>query len=126
MGRHRGTGGIRASGAVGALTGSFATRGGRCPSSRVAGKGCFGAALMMEPQLVADSCAAMDAALREAGADIPITVKCRLGAPRSSEEALAARHTPSRAAEPPATAPFTALRWCVLVLSNAYGAVVAM
>lgn len=71
----------------------------------MAGKGCFGAALMMEPQLVADSCAAMAAALREAGADIPITVKCRLGAPRSSEEALAPCHNPSRAAEPPAGSP---------------------
>lgn len=45
-----------------------------CPSSRVAGAGCFGAALMAEPQLVADCCAAMAAVT-----DIPITVKCRLG-----------------------------------------------
>ena len=44
-----------------------------CPSDRVqAGK--FGACLMREPLLVADSVAAMIAAC-----DIPVTVKCRLG-----------------------------------------------
>lgn len=45
-----------------------------CPSPKVAGKGCFGATMMTEPQLVADCCAAMARAV-----DIPITVKCRLG-----------------------------------------------
>lgn len=45
-----------------------------CPSPKVAGKGCFGATLMTEPQLVADCCAAMARVV-----DIPITVKCRLG-----------------------------------------------
>ena len=30
-----------------------------CPSDKVAGKGCFGAALMREPQLVADLCSGM-------------------------------------------------------------------
>lgn len=43
----------------------------------MAGKGCFGASLMLEPQLVADCCAAMAAATH-----VPITVKCRLGARR--------------------------------------------
>ncbi|GFH11605.1 uncharacterized protein HaLaN_07135, partial [Haematococcus lacustris] len=33
-----------------------------CPSDRVAGAGCFGAALMLQPQLVADCMAAMAAA----------------------------------------------------------------
>ena len=49
----------------------------RC-SDKVAGKGCFGASLMLEPRLVADCCAAMAAAT-----DVPITVKCRLGAPHA-------------------------------------------
>jgi tRNA-dihydrouridine synthase A len=45
-----------------------------CPSDRVQA-GRFGACLMREPQLVADSVAAMIAAVPE----VPITVKCRLG-----------------------------------------------
>ena len=47
-----------------------------CPSPKVAGKGCFGAALMDDPQLVAD----LTAALHE-GCEgrLPITVKCRIG-----------------------------------------------
>lgn len=45
-----------------------------CPSDRVAGAGCFGAALMLRPELVARCCAAIAAAV-----DIPVTVKCRLG-----------------------------------------------
>jgi len=44
-----------------------------CPSDRVQA-GRFGACLMREPALVADSVAAMDAVC-----DIPVTVKCRLG-----------------------------------------------
>lgn len=44
-----------------------------CPSDRVQA-GRFGACLMREPQLVADSVAAMAAAC-----DVPVTVKCRLG-----------------------------------------------
>jgi tRNA-dihydrouridine synthase A len=44
-----------------------------CPSDRVQ-SGCFGAALMREPMLVAECVAAM----REAVA-IPVTVKCRIG-----------------------------------------------
>ena len=44
-----------------------------CPSDRVQA-GRFGACLMREPQLVADSVAAMIAAV-----SIPVTVKCRLG-----------------------------------------------
>mmetsp|Transcript_6907 Transcript_6907/g.13997 ORF Transcript_6907/g.13997 Transcript_6907/m.13997 type:complete len:565 (-) Transcript_6907:1848-3542(-) len=47
-----------------------------CPSPKVAGKGCFGAALMDDPKLVA-GCAT---ALHE-GCDrkLPVTVKCRIG-----------------------------------------------
>ena len=45
-----------------------------CPSDRVQA-GRFGACLMREPQLVADSVAAMIEAVPE----VPITVKCRLG-----------------------------------------------
>ena len=44
-----------------------------CPSDRVQ-SGCFGAALMKEPALVAECVAAMRAAV-----DIPVTVKCRIG-----------------------------------------------
>jgi len=49
-----------------------------CPSDRVQA-GRFGACLMREPQLVADSVAAMIAALADSGRDVPVTVKCRLG-----------------------------------------------
>ncbi|MFN3606368.1 MAG: tRNA dihydrouridine(20/20a) synthase DusA, partial [Cypionkella sp.] len=44
-----------------------------CPSDRVQ-SGCFGAVLMLRPQLVADCVAAMQAA-----SDVPVTVKCRIG-----------------------------------------------
>jgi len=44
-----------------------------CPSDRVQ-SGRFGACLMREPGLVADSVAAMAAAV-----DVPVTVKCRIG-----------------------------------------------
>jgi tRNA-dihydrouridine synthase A len=47
-----------------------------CPSDRVAGSGCFGAALMRNPSLVADCCAAMH---EGAKGQLPITVKCRIG-----------------------------------------------
>ncbi|KAL4450138.1 hypothetical protein ABPG77_010807 [Micractinium sp. CCAP 211/92] len=45
-----------------------------CPSDRVAGAGCFGAALMLQPELVAACCQAMCQAV-----STPVTVKCRLG-----------------------------------------------
>ena len=51
-----------------------------CPSDRVAGAGCFGASLMLQPEAVGDACAAMQEAT---GTDV--TVKCRLGALPSSE-----------------------------------------
>jgi tRNA-dihydrouridine synthase A len=44
-----------------------------CPSDRVQ-SGCFGAALMREPERVGDCVAAMRAAV-----SIPVTVKCRIG-----------------------------------------------
>ncbi|GAB4818729.1 hypothetical protein N2152v2_005775 [Parachlorella kessleri] len=54
-----------------------------CPSDRVAGAGCFGAALMLQPQLVADCCKAVAEAVAgctsHSGGPPPITVKCRLG-----------------------------------------------
>ena len=46
-----------------------------CCSPKVAGAGCFGASLMLEPELVAACCTAMAAVT-----SIPVTVKCRLGA----------------------------------------------
>ncbi|MEZ0470840.1 tRNA dihydrouridine(20/20a) synthase DusA [Luteimonas salinilitoris] len=49
-----------------------------CPSDRVQA-GRFGACLMREPALVADSVAAMIAALADAPGPVPVTVKCRLG-----------------------------------------------
>jgi tRNA-dihydrouridine synthase A len=47
-----------------------------CPSPKVAGKGCFGAALMDDPKLVAD----LTKAIHD-GCDgsLPVTVKCRIG-----------------------------------------------
>lgn len=45
-----------------------------CPSDRVQ-SGCFGAALMRRPALVADCAAAMIAAAES----VPVTVKCRIG-----------------------------------------------
>ncbi|KXZ44463.1 hypothetical protein GPECTOR_67g303 [Gonium pectorale] len=53
-----------------------------CPSDRVAGAGCFGAALMLQPELVGDCMAAMAAAtagLGPGGRPLPLSVKCRLG-----------------------------------------------
>jgi tRNA-dihydrouridine synthase A len=49
-----------------------------CPSDRVQA-GRFGACLMREPQLVADSVAAMVTALEGRVREVPVTVKCRLG-----------------------------------------------
>jgi tRNA-dihydrouridine synthase A len=47
-----------------------------CPSPKVAGKGCFGAALMDEPRLVAE----LTKALHEGTEGrLPVTVKCRIG-----------------------------------------------
>jgi tRNA dihydrouridine synthase A len=47
-----------------------------CPSDRVAGSGCFGAALMRDPQLVARCCAAL---ADGTSGRLPVTVKCRIG-----------------------------------------------
>lgn len=52
-----------------------------CPSDRVQ-SGRFGACLMLEPELVADCVAAMQAAVPE----LPVTVKCRLGVDRHEDE----------------------------------------
>src|SRR3569832_985167 len=52
-----------------------------CPSDRVQ-EGRFGACLMLEPKLVADSVAAMQAAVR-----VPVTVKCRIGIDDQDAEA---------------------------------------
>lgn len=53
-----------------------------CPSDRVQ-SGCFGAVLMERPQLVADCVAAM-----MAEADVPVTVKCRIGVDEQDPEAV--------------------------------------
>jgi tRNA-dihydrouridine synthase A len=54
-----------------------------CPSDRVKA-GRFGACLMAEPELVADSIAAMGAKV-----DVPVTVKCRIGIDdQDAEESL--------------------------------------
>lgn len=47
-----------------------------CPSPKVAGKGCFGAALMDEPSLVAELTSAIHHGV---GGRLPVTVKCRIG-----------------------------------------------
>src|SRR5690606_10151096 len=49
-----------------------------CPSDRVQA-GRFGACLMREPTLVADSVAAMIASVAALAHPVPVTVKCRLG-----------------------------------------------
>lgn len=54
-----------------------------CPSDRVQ-SGCFGAALMRTPDLVADCVAAMIAA----AGDVPVTVKCRIGVDAQEPEAV--------------------------------------
>lgn len=47
-----------------------------CPSPKVAGKGCFGAALMDDPKLVSE----LTQALHDGSeGTLPITVKCRIG-----------------------------------------------
>lgn len=45
-----------------------------CPSERVAGHGCFGAQLMLNPKLVGEAMAAISA-----NSDVPVSVKCRIG-----------------------------------------------
>jgi tRNA-dihydrouridine synthase A len=47
-----------------------------CPSTTVAEKGQFGAALMLDPESVKRNCAAM---LEGGKGELPVTVKCRLG-----------------------------------------------
>ena len=47
-----------------------------CPSPKVAGKGCFGAALMTEPRLVAECLQAMN---ENAPSGTPVSIKCRIG-----------------------------------------------
>ncbi|KAL7510206.1 hypothetical protein ACHAXN_007159 [Cyclotella atomus] len=47
-----------------------------CPSSKVAGKGCFGAALMSEPELVRQLTTSMHEGCQ---GTMPVTVKCRIG-----------------------------------------------
>ena len=47
-----------------------------CPSPKVAGKGCFGAALMQEPDLVRQLTTSL---YNGAQGTMPITVKCRIG-----------------------------------------------
>ena len=54
-----------------------------CPSPKVAGKGCFGAALMDDPKLVSE----LTQALHDGSeGTLPITVKCRIGT--DSQEAF--------------------------------------
>jgi tRNA-dihydrouridine synthase A len=54
-----------------------------CPSDRVQ-SGCFGAALMRTPELVADCAAAMI----EAAGPVPVTVKCRIGVDAQDPETV--------------------------------------
>ncbi|KAA8492150.1 tRNA-dihydrouridine(20/20a) synthase [Porphyridium purpureum] len=53
-----------------------------CPSPRVAGKGCFGASLMLDAQNVARCCRRMAEATEHT---VPVTVKCRIGVDRADE-----------------------------------------
>ncbi|KAL2330773.1 hypothetical protein Fmac_018354 [Flemingia macrophylla] len=45
-----------------------------CPSPRVAGRGCFGVRLMLDPKFVAEAIS-----LIAANTDAPVSVKCRIG-----------------------------------------------
>ncbi|XP_077252829.1 uncharacterized protein LOC143892243 isoform X2 [Tasmannia lanceolata] len=45
-----------------------------CPSGKVAGHGCFGVRLMLDPKFVGDAMSAI-----AANCDVPISVKCRIG-----------------------------------------------
>ncbi|EPS69828.1 hypothetical protein M569_04936 [Genlisea aurea] len=45
-----------------------------CPSPKVAGKGCFGVRLMLDPKFVADAMSVISA-----NSDVPVSVKCRIG-----------------------------------------------
>ncbi|CAN6247969.1 unnamed protein product [Urochloa humidicola] len=45
-----------------------------CPSSKVAGHGCFGAQLMFNPEFVGDAMSAI-----ADNCDVPVSVKCRIG-----------------------------------------------
>ncbi|XP_048442097.1 tRNA-dihydrouridine(20/20a) synthase [Pyrus x bretschneideri] len=45
-----------------------------CPSPRVAGHGCFGASLMLDPKFVAEAMSVI-----AAHTDAPVSVKCRIG-----------------------------------------------
>ncbi len=57
-----------------------------CPSDRVAGAGCFGAALMREPELVARCCTE----LASGAPDVPVSVKIRVGVADSARAAIEA------------------------------------
>ncbi|XVF73627.1 hypothetical protein PTKIN_Ptkin12aG0217200 [Pterospermum kingtungense] len=45
-----------------------------CPSSKVAGHGCFGARLMLDPKFVGEAMSVI-----AANTDVPVSVKCRIG-----------------------------------------------
>ncbi|XP_078151556.1 uncharacterized protein LOC144546856 isoform X2 [Carex rostrata] len=45
-----------------------------CPSGKVAGHGCFGARLMLDPEFVGDAMSAI-----AASCSVPVSVKCRIG-----------------------------------------------
>ncbi|CAN0864706.1 tRNA-dihydrouridine(20/20a) synthase [Linum grandiflorum] len=45
-----------------------------CPSPRVAGHGCFGVRLMLDPKFVAEAMSVI-----AANTDVPVSVKCRIG-----------------------------------------------
>ncbi|MQM18187.1 hypothetical protein Taro_051176, partial [Colocasia esculenta] len=45
-----------------------------CPSGKVAGHGCFGARLMLDPKFVGEAMSAI-----AANCDVPVSVKCRIG-----------------------------------------------
>ncbi len=59
-----------------------------CPSPRVSGKGCFGAALMKDPQAVRDLITRMEEA-----SPVPVTIKCRLGV--DDNDSYVSPHLPS-------------------------------
>jgi hypothetical protein len=58
-------------------------------SDRVAGAGCFGAALMLQPERVAECMSA----IARGAPGVPVTVKCRLGVDQVGRPALPLRHS---------------------------------
>lgn len=81
-----------------------------CPSDKVAGAGCFGASLMLRPELVAQCCAAM----AEAVHPVPVTVKCRIGVDDVDSYAALSKFIETVSSQSPVTHFLIHARKCLL------------